>query len=208
MTHGGTTIDADVDTDADRGVFAADLIVLAPAGLPVIHPGESLDLETAGTPHLVAGVRETTGIVGPLVVPTRTACLHCQHPHRHDADPIWPVLAMQMAQRAAHGPDPCDITLAGLVAALAAMQALSFLDRLTGSKRDEIRGDNPAAVEIFSTSSHLDGRLPVTANGTLELAVPDWRIRRRTWPVHPNCPCRTARSAASRDGDVPETAPS
>jgi hypothetical protein len=27
------------------------------------------------------------------------------------------------------------------------------------------------------------------ANGTLELVLPDWRWRRRTWPPHPACPC-------------------
>ncbi|WP_462188351.1 ThiF family adenylyltransferase [Frankia sp. CcWB2] len=88
----------------DEDGFAADLIVLAPVGLPMIHPGECLDLEGRGTAHLVAGVRETTGIVGPLVVPTVTACLHCQHLHRYSRNPVWPVLAMQMAHRPAAGP--------------------------------------------------------------------------------------------------------
>ncbi|THJ71335.1 thiamine biosynthesis protein ThiF, partial [Candidatus Frankia alpina] len=50
--------------------------------------------------------------------------------------------------------------------------------------------------EMFDTTSVAPKSLPVTAGGTLELPLPDWHIRRRSWPVHPNCPCRTARTAA------------
>ena len=46
--------------------------------------------------HLVAGVRETTAVVGPLVLPGRTGCLRCGDLHRADRDPAWPVVAAQL----------------------------------------------------------------------------------------------------------------
>jgi len=52
--------------------------------------------------------------------------------------------------------------LAAATAALAAAQALAFIDRA-----------GPLA----------------TANGTLEVVLPDWRWHRRTWPPHAACTC-------------------
>jgi hypothetical protein len=70
-----------------------------------------------------------------------------------------------LAQLAAGGAEPaaCDAVLAAAVAAQAAAQALLFLDR----------AGPPSAV----------------MNGTLELVLPNWRWRRRTWPHHPRCGC-------------------
>ncbi|MBL7489511.1 thiamine biosynthesis protein ThiF [Frankia sp. AgW1.1] len=171
--------------------FRPDLLVLAPVGLPVLRPDESLGLERRGVPHLLAGVRETTGVVGPLVVPGLTACLHCQHLHRFAADAAWPLLALQLARRAEPGPDACEVTLATLVGALAAAQALAFLDA------GPAKAGGPAEPAGAAPSPHeaFGGPVPATAGGTLEIATPDWRIRRRTWPLHPDCPCRAARSA-------------
>jgi hypothetical protein len=59
------------------------------------------------------------------------------------------------------GTEACDIVLATLAATIAALQVLAFVDR----------GD------------------PVTRNGTLEIALPDWRVRRRSWRAHPLCGC-------------------
>jgi hypothetical protein len=62
----------------------------------------------------------------------------------------------------AGAPQPCDGPLAVAVAALAAQQVLE----------------------------QLDGEaLPASVGGTLELALPDWRWRRRSWQVHPACGC-------------------
>jgi hypothetical protein len=197
------------------GPFRPDLIVVAPTGLPVLRPDESLDLEQRGIPHLLAGVRETTGVVGPLVIPGRTSCLHCQHLHRNARDPAWPLLALQLARRADTGPDACDVTLAALVSSLAAMQALAYVDgrqdipeppgtaqddggadRATGRSRRAGPAEDGAgqdtADETFGTPHRPAGGVPVTADGTLEFAMPDWRIRRRSWPVHAHCPCRSA----------------
>jgi hypothetical protein len=134
--------------------------------LAVLVGRHSLELRTSlmreQIPHLAAAADEAIGIVGPLVIPGRTACLRCMDLTRADRDPAWPLILAQMLGRQ---PDPlaCDAPLAAAVAAHAAAQALAFIDRPL----------EPAAV----------------ANGTLELVLPSWQWRRRTWPPHPGCDC-------------------
>lgn len=145
------------------GPFArVDLVVLAPARPDQLEG--SRQLVPPGVPHLLAEVRETVGVVGPMVLPGRTACLHCLDLTRSDLDPDWPVLAAQLSQPS-RARTPCDGPLALSVASQAAMQALALLDGTTD---------------------------PASLGGTLELALPDWRWRRRSWPVHPDCGCAPA----------------
>jgi hypothetical protein len=114
--------------------------------------------------HLAVRLGTDHGVVGPLVIPGLTSCLRCADLYRHDRDPAWAALAVQLTLRRRHG-SASDVGLATVVAGVAALQALAYLD-----------GGEPAAIE-----------------GTLELHLPDWRIRRRSWPVHPDCDCaRTA----------------
>ena len=136
-----------------------DLVVLAPARAELLDDARSR--VPPGTPHLLAEVRETTGVVGPLVLPGRTACLHCLDLTRTDLDPDWPALAAQLA-RPSRTRSACDAPLAVMVAAQAAMQVLALVD---------------GTVD------------PAAAGGTLELALPDWRWRRRSWRLHPQCGC-------------------
>lgn len=138
----------------------ADLVVLA--DLPAA-PGLGDDLLRAGTPHLVVAVRDTEGVVGPLVVPGRSSCLQCQHLTRTDLDHAWPGLAAQLSGSGSPAVRPCDVVLATAVAAHAALQALAFLD--TGAAG--------------------------TLNGTLHLRLPGDTLRRRSWPRHPACRCAT-----------------
>jgi hypothetical protein len=113
-------------------------------------------------PHLAISAGEAIGVVGPLVLPGHTACLRCLDLARADRDPAWPLILAQLTGRE---PDPpaCDAPLAAAVAAQAAFQTLAFVDRAT-----------PARAVI---------------NGTLELVLPGWQWRRRTWPPHPRCWC-------------------
>jgi len=113
-------------------------------------------------PHLAVMAGEAIGIVGPLVVPGRTACLRCLDYVRAGNDPAWPLILAQIGRRRPE-PPACDSVLAAMVAAQAAAQAMT-------------------AIEQAPTASPA-------ANGTLELVLPDWRWRRRTWPRHPACPC-------------------
>ena len=111
-------------------------------------------------PLLVAGVWGPRGVIGPLVVPGRTSCLHCADLHRCDRDPAWPALSAQLAGSGRTWV-PSEVAVCALTAAITAIQALSF----------------------------LDGEQPATADGTLEITLPDWRVRRRHWPRHANCGC-------------------
>jgi len=117
-------------------------------------------LHAARAPHLVVTSAVDHGVVGPLVVPGLTSCLRCADLHRRDRDPAWPALAAQLAVVPARGV-PTDVALATVLVGTAALQALTFLD-----------GGDPDCVDA-----------------TLELHLPDWRIRRRTRPVHPDCDC-------------------
>lgn len=138
----------------------ADLVVLAPARPDLLD--DALRLVPDRVPSLLAEVRETVGVVGPLVLPGRTTCLRCVDLTRTDLDPGWPALAAQLASPG-RGATACDGPLAVMVAAQAALQVLTLVDGTA----------DPAAI-----------------GGTLELALPDWRWRRRSWPRHPACGCR------------------
>jgi hypothetical protein len=144
-----------------RGTSAGrrpDLAVLA-GGHPPELPGQ---LVAGGVPHLAAGAAEAIGVVGPLVIPGRTACLGCLELARRDRDPAWPVILAQVAGRTAV-PAACSAALAAAVAAQAVGQALAFIDL----------AQPPDAVR----------------NGTLELVLPGWQWRRRSWAPHPECRC-------------------
>ncbi len=137
-----------------------NLVVIAPTG--AVDTAHLDDLTRAGTPHLLATIRETTGIVGPFVMPGASACRRCLDLHRRDRDPGWPIIAAQLATDSRRNrPASCDVVLASQVASICAAQALSYLD-----------GNNPA-----------------TWNATLEVRLPDWRVRRRSWRPHPSCGC-------------------
>jgi len=135
-----------------------DLVILAD-----IHRRELPEiLRREGVPHLLAAASEAIGVVGPLVLPGRTACLRCLDLTRAERDPAWPLI---LAQLTGGGADPpaCDTVLAAAVATQAAAQALAFVDR-------------PASASAVT-------------NGTLELVMPDWQWRRRSWAPHDRCGC-------------------
>jgi hypothetical protein len=155
----------DVRTD-DNGT-QPDLAVLTSGH----DPGLVAGLMTGRIPHLAAVAAEAIGIVGPLVLPGRSACLRCLDLTRADRDPAWPLIAAQLAGKSPATP-ACDAVLATAVAAQAAGQVLAFIDRT---------GPGPAVI-----------------GGTLELVLPDWRWRRRTWPVHGECACGRNISASGQ----------
>ena len=134
-------------------------------------PEMALGLVRDQVPHLAASAGEAIGTVGPLVLPGRTTCLRCLDYTRADHDPAWPLILAQLGRRQPQ-PTACDAALVAAVAAQAAAQALAFIDRAPGA--------GP------------------TANGTLELVLPAWQWRRRTWLPHPACTCRAA-AASGRE---------
>jgi hypothetical protein len=135
------------------------------------QPEQLAELHRQRLAHLAVCIGEAIGVVGPLVQPGRTACLRCLDLARADRDPAWPLI---LAQLPASRMDVTagDPVLATAVAAQVAGQALAFADR----------------SELATA----------TANGTLELALPAWQWRRRTWQPHQACMCGAWESAASR----------
>jgi hypothetical protein len=74
------------------------------------------------------------------------------------------VVAAQLVGIRRRREEPCDVALATLAASLAALQCLA----------------------------HLDGRRAAATGASLELGLTDWRLRRRSWPAHPQCDCGAA----------------
>lgn len=100
-------------SDPDLVVLVSADVPDAPAGIPLVQ---------RGTLHLPVVVRPDEVVVGPLVVPGRGACLHCQDLHHCDLDPGW-AEAVRLLRRDAHrvrqpGAAATAVT-AGLVSLLA-----------------------------------------------------------------------------------------
>jgi len=148
---------------ADDGSRLPDLAVLTGRPDPVVLA----ELMRHRVPHLVVHADEAIGVVGPLVLPGRSACMRCVDLSKAARDPAWPFI---LAQAGGAGgpltvPQACDTALAAATAALATAQALAFIDRVSE---------------------------PATANGTLEVVLPDWQWHRRGWPAHTACTCGAA----------------
>lgn len=77
----------------------------------------------ADQPHLFVRAAGGGVVVGPFVVPGRTACLHCTDLARRDADAAWPVLLSQLA-RTRTRVSPAQVAWAG---AVTVAQALAYL---------------------------------------------------------------------------------
>jgi hypothetical protein len=95
-----------------------------------------------------------------MVIPGASSCLRCADLHRRDRDPAWGALAAQLTVPHRYGPTS-DVTVATVMAGIAAREALGYLD-----------AEEPASIDA-----------------TLELQLPDWRIRRRAWSSHDQCGC-------------------
>ena len=146
-----------------------DLVVITGRPDPVLLAALVRDR----VPHLVAHADEAIGVVGPLVLPGRSACVRCVDLSKAERDPAWPRILAQAGDTDAASAETraCDTVLAAATAALATAQALTLIDR----------AGEPAA-----------------ANGTLEVVLPEWQWQRRGWPPHPACTCGAAQPARRR----------
>ena len=126
------------------------------------QPEHVAELVRTRQPHLAVLASEAIGVVGPLVRPGSTACLRCLDLARAARDPAWPLVLAQIAGRDAD-PCGCDPILEAAVAAQAAAVVVAFADGA------------PLAL--------------AAVNGTLELVLPAWQWRRRSWRPQPGCTC-------------------
>ena len=138
-----------------------DLCVLADAVVP--EPTRLAALHRDRVAHLPVRLRDGTGIVGPLVLPGRSACLGCVELHRCARDPGWPAVTAQLVGRPGRG----SAAAAAATAALGVAQVLAALD---------VAGGRGAAT-------------PPVLGATLELDLASGELLRRPWPAHPDCTC-------------------
>lgn len=143
-----------------------DLVVLADVLAP--DPARVAELHANGAAHLSTRMRDGVGVVGPLVLPGRTACLGCLDLLRSAHDPGWPTVAAQLVGRPGRG-DPAAVRA---TAALAAAQVLATLDATAGC-----------------------GPPPPTLDTTIELDAVAGTLQRRTWSPQPGCGCGAATEA-------------
>ncbi|HEY4023497.1 MAG TPA: hypothetical protein VGM75_32780 [Pseudonocardiaceae bacterium] len=145
-----------------------DLVLLADAAVPDPHLVQRLF--AAGSAHLMVWAGEGVGMVGPLVVPGRSSCLHCVDLHKTAAEPAWPALATQLAGRA----QQADLASAQASAAFAVSQALRVLDG--PRRRDTVAPVDPTDLPVWGASVEIDTYIGET--------------RRTNWSKHPYCTCR------------------
>jgi hypothetical protein len=138
-----------------------DLCVLADAVVP--DPSLLAALHRDRIAHLPVRLRDGTGVVGPLVLPGRSACLTCIELHRCGRDPGWPAVTAQLVGQPGRG----DAATAAATAALGVAQVLAALDAAAG-------GATP---------------VPSVLGATLEIDIASGGLLRRGWPAHPDCGC-------------------
>lgn len=119
-----------------------------------------------GVAHLLLRFVEGRAVIGPLVVPGRTACLRCIDAYRREQDPAWPLLVEQYARatradRADGIPEPVDPALAGVAVGWATRELATYVE-----------GGEPASMSTTLTLSPL-----------LDT------VDHHRWPRHPHCGC-------------------
>jgi hypothetical protein len=157
-------------TSTRRQTPRRDLVINAIDALgdfPIVDPGWADELICNGTAHLNAAVAGPVASVGALVIPGASACQRCLDLTRADRDPGWPHVLASLAH--AHpalrrdGP-AVNVVLATMAAAVAAEQALEFLD-----------GHPPTAL--------------ATWNAVLILRLPGPSLTTMAVTPHPECGC-------------------
>jgi hypothetical protein len=142
-------------------VPAADLIVLLDRS--AADSTRADQLLAADVPHLSVVVRETSVIVGPLVLPGVSPCLRCLDLHRSENDPQWPLVLAQL---------------------------LGDRHRRRAPREETALAQSAAALTTLQILGHLDGlAVPASVGATLEVELPDGLIARRPWSAHRACGC-------------------
>ena len=154
---------------------APDLCVLADAVVP--DPLRVAALHRDHVAHLPVRLRDGIGVVGPLVLPGRSACLGCVELHRLGRDPGWPAVTAQLVGRHGRG----DAATAAATAALGTTQVLRAVDFAGGGGTT----------------------VPPVLGASLELDLSMGELLHRPWPPHPDCTCGAppaARTCEPRSG--------
>jgi hypothetical protein len=103
-----------------------DLVVLV--GPHVADAPGAAPLVQSGTAHLPVVVRPDEVLVGPLVVPGSSACLHCLDLHHRDVDPGWPAAVDRLRAGLRRVVAPAPSTAAVVVGLMATLLCSGPLD--------------------------------------------------------------------------------
>jgi bacteriocin biosynthesis cyclodehydratase domain-containing protein len=152
------------------GRLVPDVSVLADAAAP--DPVRVAELHLARVAHLPVRLRDGTGVVGPLVLPGRSACLGCVELHRRARDPGWPAVTARLLDKEGSA----EPATAAATAALGVAQVLAMLDM----------GDAGSGADAGGPGS---AHAPPTLGATLELDLAMGVLLRRPWTAHPDCTC-------------------
>lgn len=143
-----------------------DLVVLADD--LVTEPRMVRELHRDRIAHLPVRVRDGAGLVGPLVIPGVTSCLHCADLHRADRDAAWPALAAQLRGTVGSASRATILATAAL-----ALRQVDLVIRAVGG----------------ASWPHDAPEPPATLDTTLELTADGYELGFRRWSRHPECSC-------------------
>jgi bacteriocin biosynthesis cyclodehydratase domain-containing protein len=120
-------------------------------------------------PHLLVRFVEGRALVGPFVLPGRTACLRCIDAYLTEEDPAWPLLVEQYARatrtdRPDGIPEPVDAAVAAVAVGWAAREVATY----------------------------AEGGTPTTLSATIRLGAALETVDTRRWAQHPHCGCSWA----------------
>lgn len=135
----------------------ADIVVLADDLVP--DPLVLDALSRSGTPHIYLACRDGRVVVGPTVVPGRSACLRCADLYRTDRNPQWPTMSAQLLFTSGWAPIPSRVSAVALVLAEA------------------------------NTLRHRGPESMLTLGHSVEISVEQGLWRRRKWQPHSRCGC-------------------
>ncbi len=122
-------------------------------------------------PHLIVRTVGELAVVGPLVLPGRSACLRCLDLTRAGADPGWPELLAQLCRTRLPSPE----VLTRWVVGTALVQIHAAIRYVAGAAA---AGGRPGPAGP-----------PETLGATVELSGAELAPRLRQWPGHPGCGC-------------------
>lgn len=134
-----------------------------PLDAPIPLPDAADKLLATGLPVLIAGVSQTSFMVGPLILSGQSACIRCLHHHWTGRDSAWPqVLAQAVTDLSTEAPP--QTTPAALSALAAAL----------------------ITTEVLNYSA---GHLTLSLNGCLTAKLPFGLMQPLALPPHPYCDC-------------------
>jgi len=161
--------DGDVDpiTHEDRMVtWATDLVILT--DFLAHDPWLVSSLMRHRIPHLMVRLRDGTGVIGPMVLPGLSSCLHCADHHRRDRDRDWPIVSAQLLGLSGWAG---SATIAGTAAIVQAE-----VEHVAAATRPDRRTGTLGA--------------PTSLDATIEFRADPSSLLIRGWSPHPLCGCR------------------